>query len=489
MFIFSIIKAARTHERFEEEQNLFREEEEKEEQQRQMLRNIGKENYRHLQDAAYTLSTIVQVAAEKPSVRHEIMERIQMQDSFGHSSPFDDILHLLLYADLTESASNKACSIRSGDKAGLALSLLEYALHHPGDEGLEYETALELPCLLEDYTITQTLDRLDSASIEGNRAGAEFLLGSLILLGEPRLEADYLRALEDFTAAIAGVPPQEDVVPDTTEGTFTALRELDALTGLQTVKDEFRSLFNLIRVNRLRREYGLKVPDMSYHLVFSGNPGTGKTTVARIVAKGYKELGILKKGHLVEADRSSLVAEYVGQTAVKTSRVIDSALDGVLFIDEAYTLAVEAENDFGKEAVATLLKRMEDDRDRLVVIIAGYTDEMQRFIELNPGLDSRFSRRIEFPDYDADELLDIFHRMCAKNDYILSSGANQKLKRLICLAVENKDRHFGNARYIRNLFEETLHHQADRLAAVDNLSPEMLKQIIEKDISLKRQSP
>lgn len=196
------------------------------------------------------------------------------------------------------------------------------------------------------------------------------------------------------------------------------LKELEALIGLANVKTEVTNIYNLVKIQKVRATKGLNAPDISYHCVFTGNPGTGKTTVARLVAQIYKQLGILSKGHLIETDRSGLVAEYVGQTAVKTNKIIDSALDGVLFIDEAYSLVQNGGgNDFGLEAIATLLKRMEDNRDRLVVILAGYSDEMKQFIDSNPGLQSRFNRYTHFEDYSADELTSIYEFNLAKFDY------------------------------------------------------------------------
>ena len=230
-----------------------------------------------------------------------------------------------------------------------------------------------------------------------------------------------------------------------------------------------------------RDEMGLKSPNVSYHCVFTGNPGTGKTTVARILAGIYKDLGILSSGHLVETDRSGLVAEYVGQTAVKTNKIIDEALDGVLFIDEAYSLVQGGKEDYGKEAIATLLKRMEDDRDRLVVILAGYTNEIEEFINSNPGLRSRFNRYIHFADYTAVELYDIFCLMMKKNEYVMSDETGELLKKNLTEVVNNKPKDFGNARFVRNLFERTVQNQANRLAKEDNLTKEMLKEIKPED--------
>ncbi len=258
--------------------------------------------------------------------------------------------------------------------------------------------------------------------------------------------------------------------------------ELDSLIGLASVKKEVQTMTNFIKIQQKREEQGLKSSSLSYHCVFTGNPGTGKTTVARIVAGIYKELGVLKKGHLVETDRAGLVAEYVGQTAVKTNKIIDSALDGVLFIDEAYSLVGGGQNDYGKEAIATLLKRMEDDRDRLVVILAGYTEDMKRFIDSNPGLQSRFNRYIEFPDYTVEELLQIFEVNMHKYDYHFGEGAKEVLRQYLENAVANKDANFGNGRFVRNVFEKALERQANRLASESNLTTERLSAIEKEDI-------
>ena len=246
--------------------------------------------------------------------------------------------------------------------------------------------------------------------------------------------------------------------------------ELNKLVGLESVKQDVRSMSNFIKMQLSRNEQGLKASPMSYHCVFTGNPGTGKTTVARILSAIYSEMGILKKGHLVETDRSGLVAEYVGQTAVKTNNIIDSALDGILFIDEAYSLSEGGSNDYGKEAISTLLKRMEDDRDRLVVIIAGYGDEIKHFVDTNPGLQSRFNRYIHFPDYSASELHQIFCSLAQKYDYELDEMSSSKILSILTNAVDHKDKNFGNGRFVRNLFEKTLECQANRLATIPNPS-------------------
>lgn len=263
------------------------------------------------------------------------------------------------------------------------------------------------------------------------------------------------------------------------------LYEVKQLVGLERVKEDFMTIANYIKVQQVRRLKGMKVQTISYHYVFTGNPGTGKTTIARMLAKVYKELGVVNKGHLVEVDRSKLVGEYVGQTAVKTSNVIDEALDGVLFIDEAYSLTQGGKDDFGAEAISTLLKRMEDDRDRLVVVLAGYGEEMKDFINSNPGLQSRFTRYLHFEDYSAQELREIFDRLLDVNDYTLTPEAGKLLDNTLSNAVANKNKNFGNARFARNLFEETCERQASRLSNEISLNEDQLRTIEAIDIPIK----
>ena len=262
------------------------------------------------------------------------------------------------------------------------------------------------------------------------------------------------------------------------------LDELNKLVGLEAVKKEVNSLVNLVQIRKIREERGMKQPAMSLHLVFSGNPGTGKTTVARLLSKIYSKLGVLSKGHLIETDRSGLVGGYLGQTAIKTQEVIQSAMGGILFIDEAYTLAPKKQDDaYGQEAIDTILKAMEDHRDDLIVIVAGYPSLMDNFIHSNPGLESRFNKYIFFEDYNPEELYGIFLSMCENSSLKLDSKADEYLKGLCEDIYNTRGDNFSNARQIRNIFENVLTAQANRLASDLDITDDELMTIIMEDFS------
>ena len=284
--------------------------------------------------------------------------------------------------------------------------------------------------------------------------------------------------------APASVRPTEAAGPDVAEQAARpvddVLADLDALVGLDHVKAAVRRLTSLLRIQRLREEHDLPVTEVSHHLVFTGNPGTGKTTVARLLSEVYHSLGIVSRGHLVETDRSDLVAGFVGQTAGRTRAVLESALGGTALIDEAYALARGGEHDFGREAIDTLVKFMEDHRDDLAVVVAGYPAEMAELIASNPGLESRFARTIQFPDYTTDELVAIFELIAGAKEYHLTATARARLRDVI--DAEPRDRGFGNGRYVRNVFEHAVALHAVRLAGTDHPTRDQLTTFLPVDI-------
>ena len=276
--------------------------------------------------------------------------------------------------------------------------------------------------------------------------------------------------------ASAGQVKEEKKEPET-----DPMEELDALIGLSKIKHDVKELADFVKIQKMRKDGGLKSVPVSLHLVFTGNPGTGKTTVARILARIYKQIGVLSTGQLVEVDRSGLVAGYVGQTAIKTSKKIEEAKGGILFIDEAYSLA-RKDDTFGQEAIDTILKAMEDNRENFVVIVAGYTGPMENFINSNPGLKSRFNKYIEFPDYTIDELMGIFDMNCKKYDYEADEEIRAQIRAMIVQRKLGALENYANARDVRNLFEEIITNQARRVAAMESPTQEDMKKILLEDL-------
>ena len=327
----------------------------------------------------------------------------------------------------------------------------------------------------KDQIILQQLDVIRSMTENGLRRMNTDFWGN----PQPKKEAPAPKAEEVKKAeAEAAKPPEEELPPP--EKLEDLLAELDGYIGLDVIKEEVRSLINMVQIYKLRREHGLDTPELSLHMVFSGNPGTGKTMMARLMSRIYRSLGILSKGQLVEVDRSGLVAGYVGQTALKTAKVLEKAMGGVLFIDEAYALNGKSDNDFGQEAIDTILKAMEDNRDDLVVIVAGYTELMDKFVHSNPGLESRFNRFLFFPDYTVEEMMAIFKMRCGKG-YTLAEDAVPLVRDFI--AEESADAEsFGNGRGVRNIFEQIVVAQNNRLAKMENITREDLMLLTADDV-------
>lgn len=296
---------------------------------------------------------------------------------------------------------------------------------------------------------------------------------NLIDKEKENLQNKNAEALKTATVSAAPEKPEE---PET-----DPMEDLDALIGLNAIKDDVKELIAFVKIQKMRKEQGLKAVPVSLHLVFTGNPGTGKTTVARILARLYKQIGVLSKGQLVEVDRSGLVAGYVGQTAIKTQEKISQAMGGVLFIDEAYALS-QKDDAFGQEAIDTILKAMEDNRDDFVVIVAGYTEPMEVFINSNPGLKSRFNKYIEFEDYSIDDLEKIFMMNCKKYDYVLEEDVEKHVRELIVQRKMEHSENYANAREVRNLFEEIITNQAKRVADLENPDSEVMTKICLQDL-------
>lgn len=303
--------------------------------------------------------------------------------------------------------------------------------------------------------------------------------GSIATMANERQQVrETCRLVDETPLEIPDDNPQETATPG------KALEELEKLIGLEAVKTEVRTLINFLDLQNKREKLGLPSTPLSLHLVFKGNPGTGKTTIARILGQVYKSMNILKKGHLVETDRSGLVAQYAGQTAPKANEKIDEAMDGILFIDEAYSLVAEQGDDpFGLEAIQTLLKRMEDDRERLVVILAGYPENMDRLLKSNPGLSSRFNLVLDFEDYKPGDLGRIFGSLCAHNRYEFNDEVQARLLTGLNWMYQRRDSHFGNGRTVRNLFENSIRHLANRIARQPEITPEALVTFLPEDVN------
>ena len=334
---------------------------------------------------------------------------------------------------------------------------------------------------LEDLTrmINESADSLEKMSRGLNAGKGTGALPDMPLSPIPQAGKKDAAAL---TPAKAPESKPEEKPEEKPESIDDLKKELQEYIGLDVIKNEVNSLINYVTIMKKRRDAGLPTPELSLHMVFSGNPGTGKTMIARLMARVYKALGILSKGQLVETDRSGLVAGFVGQTAIKTQEVIEKAKGGVLFIDEAYTLTSRGGNDYGQEAVDTLLKAMEDNRDDLIVIVAGYIELMRDFVNSNPGLKSRFNRFMDFPDYTVDEMLDIFNMRCEKSGYRLMDDAARGILKEKIETGSRDVKGFGNARGVRNLFERALSLQADRLSKLETLTKDDLMTLTKEDI-------
>ncbi len=304
--------------------------------------------------------------------------------------------------------------------------------------------------------------------------------GTVTPAEEEKLRAVWALVAKSVEAPAADISTSIEEKPETLE---EVLEKIDALVGMANIKEQIRTFVNLVKVQKERESRKMPVTALSLHSVFYGPPGTGKTTIARHLGRVYRALGLLKKGHIVETDRAGLVAGYVGQTALNVDKVVEKALDGVLFIDEAYALTPSSDSrDYGHEAVDTILKRMEDNRERLAVIVAGYTDEMERFIESNPGLKSRFSRYFYFDHYSPEELRNIFDIFCKNVEFALDGPAEERLMALFTALHTRRDRTFGNGRLARNLFEKVVERQANRIAAVPQITDEILRTVEAEDI-------
>lgn len=460
-----------------------------------------------IKSASDNLCDFITKVGRKKNVRAKIDEMLQLENNDGSPWPVSKKVQIASFADIARCYSGLGHNFSLDDdeeNIGIYLFMAKYL---KPNVVISFDTISQCKISLKD-SFAGLLETSGLLNQNAQLSSNEFFLQKVLGECDRDLQTQYMSLLYRFASAVAKADGQVNDIEEKWLSEIMKSQEtnigngsnvmttskpeqnsvdspyemLQDLIGLSSVKEEITKLANYIKIQQVRENKGLKTPNISYHCVFTGNPGTGKTTVARIMAGIYKDLGILKKGHLVETDRSGLVAEYVGQTAVKTNKIIDSALDGVLFIDEAYSLVQGFKEDFGQEAISTLLKRMEDDRNRLVVILAGYGSEMKSFIDSNPGLQSRFNRYIHFPDYTEDELKQIFLLSAKKNQYTLDDEALVKLDEIMSSAVEHKDKNFGNARYVRNLFETSIQNQAMRLSSQPQITEEVLSKLVAEDL-------
>ena len=391
-----------------------------------------------------------------------------------------------LYGDMfgtstTGSGSRKPVGRKTSEPT--AADLLDEAYKKHKDPLADAKKALK-----EAQDLVARTEELSQGMMDSNKKKTDQLMENLGRTGEvtpdgapqtaKQTDGDSGMPVQTATGGPAPAPePEKPKEPEK-----DPMEELESLVGLTTIKEDVKELMAFVKIQKLRKDAGLKSVPVSLHLVFTGNPGTGKTTVARIIGRLYKQIGVLSQGQLVEVDRSGRVAGYVGQTALKTQEQIKKAMGGVLFIDEAYALA-QKDDAFGQEAIDTVLKAMEDHRDDLVVIVAGYTKPMEKFINSNPGLKSRFNKYFEFPDYTIDELEAIFNLNCKKYDYIVEEDAQKQIRaRIVSRKMQRQD-NFANAREVRNMFEDIITNQARRVAAMENPTHDDMMLITVMDLS------
>ena len=390
---------------------------------------------------------------------------------------FSRFVRCLIKADGTVSADEKKTERR--------INRVLFPKGEPPEDEDEEDTRINLFSLFDQIS-QKGKGGTGTFTIKGGKSGVKLAFGGdgIVIDGSGHAETESSVDGEEavntkHAEAAGGDIAREDLTP--AEELDAVMEELNALIGLANIKEQVTTLINLLKIKKERRERGLPETNMTLHSVFFGAPGTGKTTVARLLGRVFRCLGLLEKGHVVETDRAGLVAGFVGQTAIQADKLVSQAMDGILFVDEAYAL-LGSGNDFGREAVDTILKRMEDHRDRLVVIVAGYPDEMEALLSSNPGLKSRFSRYFHFQDYDPEELVKIFALFCRRSALKLTAPAEKKLLALFRKAHAERDKSFGNGRLARNLFEKVVERQANRLVEVAPLTDTILSTLTQDDI-------